>query len=119
MIGLVILTAILGGLWRRILGGWFKLPRSYIVCAGIVLAWPLGLVLPPLYAIILGVACVAFWTPGHDMTNDKAMWLRYGPFAVGWIVARHLKITPWTEVGEIVAGSLFWGSLAALCWLGA
>ncbi|CAB4176678.1 hypothetical protein UFOVP1672_32 [uncultured Caudovirales phage] len=112
----VIASAIAGGVWRRILGGWLGMRRSYVVASGSLLTWPLWFVLPPLPALLASVACVAFWTPGHEMTNDKAMWLRYGPFAVGWIVARHLKITPWTEVGEIVAGSLFWGSLAALCW---
>jgi len=116
MIALVIATAIIGGVWRRILGGWFALRRPYIVPAGILLTWPLWLILPPLYAILLGAVCVAFWTPGHDMTNDKAMWLRYGPFAVGWIVARHLNVPRWTEVGEVTAGALFWGALAALCW---
>jgi hypothetical protein len=48
------------------------------------------------------------------MTNDRAMWLRYGPFAVGWIVARHLGVVSWTVVGELVAGFLFWGAVAAI-----
>jgi hypothetical protein len=66
------------------------------------------------FALAASALCLLFWAPGHDMTNDRAMWLRYGPFAVGWIVARHLGVVPWTVVGELVAGFLFWGAVAAI-----
>ena len=116
MIALAILgTALAGGLWRRWLGGWGNHSRSMIFACGAILTWPLWFVLPPLYAVIGGGLCLLFWAPGHQMTDDKAMWLRYGPFAVGWIVARHLKVVPWTVVGELVAGFLFWGTVTALC----
>ena len=116
MIALAIFAnAIAGGIWRRVLGGWGGYRRSFIFACGVLLTWPLWLVLPPLYAVIGGGLCLLFWAPGHQMEDDKKMLLRYGPFAVGWIVARHLKIVPWTVVGELVAGFLFWGTVTALC----
>ena len=113
MVASILATAILGALWRRVLGGWGGLRRSWIFVAGLPLAWPLFMILPPFPALILASACLAFWAPGHEMTDDRKMLLRYGPFAVGWIVARHLKLTDWTSVGELTAGFLFWGALAA------
>ena len=131
----ILITALAGALWRRLLGRWdwpmlwacntflwgpgdngeHAPRRSYIMATGALLTWPLWLVLPPLYAVIGGGLCLLFWAPGHQMEDDKKMLLRYGPFAVGWIVARHLKIVPWTVVGELVAGFLFWGTVTALC----
>lgn len=113
----ILANAIAGGIWRRVLGGWGGYRRSFIFVCGAVLTWPLWLVLPPSYAIICGTLCLLFWAPGHQMTDDRAMWLRYGPFAVGWIVARHLGVVSWTVVGELVAGFLFWGTVAAISLL--
>jgi hypothetical protein len=110
----VLVSAVTGGIWRRVLGGWGGYRRSFIFVCGALLTWPLWLVLPPLYAVVAGGLCLLFWAPGHQMEDDRAMWLRYGPFAVGWIAARHLKIVAWTVVGELVAGFLFWGTVTAI-----
>ena len=115
MIALAILAnAIAGALWRRVLGGWGNYRRSFIFACGALLTWPLWLVLPWFIALPVSALCLLFWAPGHQMTDDRAMRLRYGPFAVGWIVARHLGVVPWTVVGELAAGFLFWGTVAAI-----
>jgi len=132
----IVVNALLTAVWRRLLGGWtwplawavntplwglddkgeHRPRRSLLMAIGVLQTWPLWLVLPALPALLASAAVMVFWSLGHEMTNDRAMWLRYGPFAVGWIAARHLGVTAWTETGELTAGALV-GAVIALALL--
>lgn len=109
-------SAVAGAVWRRVLGGWNHFYRPYVVTSGLLLTWPLFQVLPPLWAVAGGFACVGFWTISHRVDHDLKTLLRYGPFGLGWIVARHLRVRPWTIYGELFAGGSFWGTLTGVCW---
>lgn len=123
---LVILFAVLGGLWRRALGGWLGLPRWSVVaasplCAILVLAWH-----GPWTFVLVAAASVLYWTPGHDFSDNLALWRRYGPVGLAWTMCRALwpsswkipgMVTGWTEAAEIAAGFLFYGAVNGVALL--
>lgn len=122
MIAAIVSNAILGAIWRRWLGTASTGPRSVKFLVGALLTWPLWLVLPPLYAVIGGALCLLFWADGHEV-DKPSVWLRYGPFALPYVLAR--KYWPdnwkhgrwldgWMAAGEYGIGFLFWGSVALL-----
>ena len=126
MIALAVIlgNAIAGGIWRRVLGGWLSLRRSYIVAAGALLTWPLWMALPPLYALLGSGLCILFFVMGHQFDSTPALLKRYGPFGIGWIGAKYLHdknvagFECWSCWGEVVCGGLFWGAIAALTLIG-
>ena len=72
----VLANAIVGGIWRRVLGGGGGYRRSFIFACGVLLTWPLWLVLPWFFALPASALCLLFLAPGHDMTNVRAIGLR-------------------------------------------
>lgn len=134
---LIVLWAVLGGLWRRILGGWTGLPRSICYAMMAPLTLPIWLALPwgiwwPYCAMsvvpITGL-CLLFFVvslyPGGKFTDDRDVMLKYGPFGLGYVLAHRLWRDEWNtgglidgsnSVGEILLGASFWGSVGVL-WL--
>lgn len=104
------LFAILGGLWRRVMGGMFSLPRWAVMAASPVLVLPWLSVGPWWFLCVAGLSAL-FWTPGHDFSNDRALLLRYGPFGLAWIACRkwwRWRFMGWTEAAEVLAGFSFY-----------
>ena len=132
-----LLWAILGGLWRRMFGGWTGLPRS--ICYGLMfpLTLPIWMTLPwgvmwP-YCVIIGLTvtslCLLFFVvslyPGGKFTDDRDVILKYGPFGIGYVLAHRFWRDEWNRggfvdgsnaVGEILLGASFWGCVGLL-WL--
>lgn len=137
VIALILTWAILGGLWRRVLGGWSCLPRSVCYALMAPLTLPIWLALPwgiwwP-YCLMVGLAatgaCLMFFVvsfyPGGKFVDDRDVLLKYGPFGLGYVWAhRHWRdewnlggfIDGGNAVGEILLGASFWGC-AGLLWL--
>lgn len=134
---LIALWTVLGGLWRRVLGGYTGLPRSicYALMAPLTLpiwlAAPWGIWWP--YAVMIGVSrtalCLLFFVvsfyPGGKFTDDRDVLLKYGPFGLGYVWAHRYWRDEWNRgdfidgsnaVGEILLGASFWGSVGLL-WL--
>jgi hypothetical protein len=134
---LIVLWVVLGGLWRRVLGGYTGLPRSICYALMAPLTLPIWLALPwgiwwP-YAVMIGVSCTAAcllffvvsFYPGGKFTDDRDVMLKYGPFGLGYILAHRFWRDEWNSgdfidgsnaVGEILLGASFWGSVGVL-WL--
>jgi hypothetical protein len=133
---LILLWAVLGGMWRRVFGGWTGLPRS--ICYGLMapltlpiwLSYPWGPYWPYclLAGVCLTVACLLFFVvslaPGPSFTNARCF-LKYGPFGAGYWLARLYWTPTWLvggfidgpmAVGEIFLGASFWGCVGLL-WL--
>lgn len=134
---LIAIWAVLGGLWRRILGGWTGLPRSICYALMALLTLPIWLALPwgiwwpycALAALVVTAACLLFFAvslyPGGKFTDDRAVLLKYGPFGLGYVWAHRYWRDEWNRggfidgsnaVGEILLGASFWGSVGIL-WL--
>ena len=138
MLSLVILWVILGGLWRRMFGGWTGLPRSICYALMVPLTLPVWFFLPwstawwP-YSIGVGLlataACLVFFVvslyPGGKFTDDRDVLLKYGPFGLGYVWAHRFWRDEWNtgsfldgsnSAGEIFLGASFWGCVGLL-WL--
>lgn len=135
---MTILWAVLGGLWRRVFGGWSGLPRSICYVLMLPLTLPIWLSLPwgaywP-YSVIAGVCFTAlillFFVvslyPDGKFTDDRDVLLKYGPFGIGYVLAHRFWRNEWNRggfidgsnaVGEIFLGASFWGCVGFL-WLG-
>jgi hypothetical protein len=125
----IIANAVAGSVWRRILGGYLGLRRSYIVAAGCLLAWPLWLALPWPYAMAGTAALMVYWTMGHHV-ESRWTWLRYlGLPAVGYMLIMPRWRAEWVwrgphagawfidggmAVGELWAGAVVWCAVAAV-----
>ena len=137
---LIILWAVLGGLWRRVFGGWSGLPRSicYALMAPLTLPiWLMGnwsgSTLNAAFAVggsvLLSVACLMFFVvsfyPGGKFVDDRDVMLKYGPFGIGYVLAHRFWRDEWNtgsfldgsnSVGEILLGASFWGCIGLL-WI--
>jgi hypothetical protein len=109
----ILANAILGGIWRRILGGWFSLRRSYIVAAGVLLTWPVWLVLPWFWAAPTTGAIMLFWTMGHRFDKWTII-LRYPLVGVIYPITEKLWPTRYTEISEFFIGGAVWGAVATV-----
>lgn len=116
----VIATALLGAFWRRWLGLGGSGPRWLKFALALPLTWPLFVVMPLGFAIEHAALALLFFAPGHTV-DDESVWMRYGPFAVAYVLARKFWPDNWTygrwvdgwmAVGEFGIGFLFFGSLA-------
>lgn len=117
MITLVIIAnAILGGIWRRVLGGWLKQRRSYVMASGALLAWPFWFVLPWWGAILATGACLVFWSEGHRFDKWTII-LRYPLIGAIYPIAKRLWPTGYTSISEVVIGAAFWGAVATVLFI--
>jgi hypothetical protein len=141
---LIILMAIVGAAWRHTMGGWNgplnwarntflwgpddkgvpQPRRSFIMAAGWLLSWPLFITTFPAILAVIGVVLIdLFWRFGHDVNSPK-IWLRYGPFALPWVLAKKWWgdkperkgdfLNNWMGVGEAGAGAMFYATLTAV-----
>ncbi|MCR4341865.1 MAG: hypothetical protein NUW01_18470 [Gemmatimonadaceae bacterium] len=122
VLSLTLLEAVLGAMAVRWRGSgdshrWLKLPVMAL------LAWPLFLVMPWHWALAGAGLCVLFFVKGHK-ARTWTVWLRYGPFAFGYVLAKRYLPEPWRlndyidgwmAVGELTLGGSFWGSLTLVC----
>jgi hypothetical protein len=106
-----LLWGVLGGLWRRIFGGWLSLPRGSVCYPlSIPLSAPLGILfwqlLPWYFAIpaflaaaglVLLFFIVSFYPKGK-FTDDRDVMLRYGPFGYGYVLAHKYWKDEWNEL---------------------
>ncbi len=133
---LVILWAILGGLWRRMFGGWTGLPRSVCYALMVPLTLPFwllperhGLLIDSALGLVFTVGALLFFVgslyPGGKFTDDRDVLLKYGPFGLGYVLAHRFWRDEWNRggfidgsnaVGEIFLGASFWGCVGLL-WL--
>lgn len=134
---LIALWAVLGGLWRRVFGGYTGLPRSICYALMAPLTLPIWLALPwgiwwpycAMSAVPITGLCLLFFVvslyPGGKFTDDRDVLLKYGPFGLGYVWAHRYWRDEWNRggfidgsnaVGEILLGSSFWGSVGLL-WL--
>lgn len=134
---LILLWAILGGLWRRILGGWLGLPRSICYALSAPLALPIWMAMPwdhmwpyqALGAVVATVAVLMFFVvslyPGGRFDSAREVLLKYGPFGIGYVAARRWWpdrwraggfIDGWSSVGEVFLGASFYACIGLL-WL--
>lgn len=116
MIEAVILYAVAGGIWRRVLGGWFSLRRSYIVAAGALLGWPFWIAFPPLPALAATVAMLVFFTMGHRFDKWTIV-LRYPLIGAIYPISRFFWASRYTEISEVVIGAAFWGAVATVLFI--
>lgn len=133
---LIVLWAVIGGLWRRVFGGWSGLPRSICYALMVPLTVPIWMVMPwgvwwpyCLMSVLAAIsACMLFFVvslaPGPSFTNARCF-LKYGPFGAGYWLARLYWPATWTwggfidgpmAVGELFLGASFWGCVGLL-WL--
>lgn len=132
---LILLWAILGGLWRRVFGGWTGLPRS--ICYALMAPLTLPIWMPPerwgfwpdlALGVVFTAVCLLFFVvslaPGPSFTNARCF-LKYGPFGAGYWLARLYWPPTWLvggfidgpmAVGELFLGASFWGCVGLL-WL--
>ena len=135
---LMALWTALGGLWRRIFGGWTGASRVSCYAAMVPLMMPghmliirQGWALPwAVLAILAATAlCLLFFVaslyPGGKFTDDRDVMLKYGPFGIGYVLAHRFWRDEWNRggfidgsnaVGEIFLGASFWGCVGIL-WL--
>jgi len=110
---LVIAWAVLGGLWRLLLGGWLGLPRWACVASYALLVAPGWFLLPWQAALAAHAFAALYWLPGHLWTDLWEMVKRYG-LVIGslwyliatsdWIRARGWQPT---VVAEFTAGFVY------------
>lgn len=120
----ILANIILGALWRRHWGGWERDHKRWgVVLEGIPLTWPFWLVLPWWGAAIASALAITFFAPSQR-TDTNAVFLRYGPFGLGyWLAYRYWPETwtlgdfedGWMSVGALFLGGTFWGTVAAVC----
>lgn len=117
----ILLTAVLGALWRRWLGGWGADSRSLIMACGLFLTWPLWLVLPWYWAAPAAALCLLFWAKGHRFDKWTIV-LRYPVIGAAYPISRWIfgetwagrePYAGWTAVAELAIGFLFWGAVAS------
>jgi hypothetical protein len=121
---IIIAYAIVGGLWRRVLGGWLNWNRAVAVIFGSVFALPFVLVLPHwAWLIPLEGAILAYWTIGHKWDHVLPMLKRYGPIGLWWRGAILWWPEKWNKppfidgpvaVAEIGAGATFFGIIGGI-----
>lgn len=116
MIEAVALYAAAGGIWRRILGGWFGLRRSFVMACGALLAWPFWFVLPWWGAILATGAMLLFFAMGHRFDKWTII-LRYPLVGVIYPIARFFWASRYTEISEVVIGAAFWGAVATVLFI--
>jgi hypothetical protein len=116
IIAAIIANAILGGIWRRVLGGWFGLRRSYIVAAGFLLTWPFWLALDWYWSAAGSGGMMLFWTMGHRFDSPWIM-LRYPVVGAIYPISRLLWASRYTEISEVVIGAFFWGLVTFLVFV--
>jgi hypothetical protein len=134
---LILLWAAIGGMWRRMFGGWLGLPRSVCYAMSVPLALPIWLAMPwnhmwpyqALGAMAATVAALLFFVvsfyPGGRFDVTRDVLLKYGPFGLGYVWAKRY-IPPewhknsfldgWASVGEIFLGASFYACVGLL-WL--
>lgn len=113
MLFLLLSNAVAGGVWRRVLGGWLNLRRSYIVAAGVLLSWPLYLVFPWYWAL-LGTGLLAlFWTNGHRFDKWTIV-LRYPIVGGIYLIGKKYWPERYTEVAEVVIGTAVYLAIGVL-----
>jgi hypothetical protein len=117
IVAAIIANAILGGIWRRVLGGWFGLRRSYIVAAGALLCWPFWVAFPPLPALAATVAMLVFFTMGHRFDKPWTICLRYPLAGAIYPLGKRFWPTHYTSVAEIVIGAFYWAVVASVLFL--
>lgn len=110
---LVLLYAALGGLWRRIFGGWHNniFPKLLMKIASPLLVLPVWHVAGFwVFAVVAGLSLL-FWVYDHDIGSNKALWKRYGPIALCWILCRRYwkwSRPGWSEAAEVFAGFFYY-----------
>lgn len=111
-----LLNAILGGLWRRWLGGWGNGRRTLIMACGFLLTWPLWLNLPWLWAAAISAGIMLFWAMGHRFDLWTIV-LRYPLFGAAYPILNRLGVRDWTAWAEVIVGAGIWGTLTAGAFL--
>jgi hypothetical protein len=105
---LLLMWAFLGGLWRRVFGGFLSQKRilTYVYMAPLTI--PLTLLYPieewywrllvgiATYAVVLLFFVVSIY-PGGKFTDDRDVMLKYGPFGIGYILAHKYWKDEWNE----------------------
>jgi hypothetical protein len=117
MIATIALYAIIGGIWRRILGGWFALRRSYIVAFGAMMTAPAWLLLPWWEAAILVGILALFFLMGHRFDRGSIIF-RYPLIGAIYRVGERYWPKHYTAVAEVVIGAVGWATFAAWCFRG-
>jgi hypothetical protein len=121
----VLLTALLGSVWRRWLGSANTGPRSLKFIAALPLCWPALALFQNWWAVLAVGLLLLFWAPGHTV-DAPSVWLRYGPFALPyWLSRKYWKaewnsgrfLDGWMPVGEFGIGFMYWGFWALLAGL--
>lgn len=121
LIAACILNAAAGALWRRWLGSgpalgprWLKFFAMPVLPLFFLFPWP--------HAIAVSALVALFFAMGHKVDSSR-VWLRYGPFALGYVLARRYwpaglvylpLIDGWMAVGELFLGGAFFGLLPLL-----
>lgn len=131
----ILLWAVLGGLWRREFGRCVILGKTALKLLALPLCAPVGLLFPLYlwpYAVLavlgLWLALLAFITmsmyPGGRFSDDREVMLKYGPFALGYVLAHRFWRDEWNTdylngadpVGECFLGASVFGCAGAV-WL--
>lgn len=124
---IILLSIVLGALWRRWLGLANTGPRAIKIAAGIMLMWPLVIAFwgQPWFYLAPGIllayaAAVLFFVWKVDSAKP---WPRYLVFGLGYVLAYRYWRDDWnrppfidgtTAIGELTLGGTFWGSVALL-----
>lgn len=74
---MIYLSVILGGIWRRLLGGLCSLRRSLVFCMLPVTCIPVWLQHGPKTFIVVSILLAIYWSFGHEWTSLPKLILRY------------------------------------------
>jgi hypothetical protein len=115
---IIALYIVLGGLWRRIFGGWLHWKRYITISLNILATAPIWLLVPWWAALIAHGLNIAYWIKGHEWDHIRPMLLRYGPVGLYWRACILWWPEKWrlggfidgpTAVAEVLAGATVWG----------
>ena len=117
MITLVLMTALLGGVWRRWYGMNNSTARWQEILLAMPLTWSLWYAMPWPWAAGFAALCIVFFLPGHTV-DSKTIYFRYPIVGAVYPMCKrywpsHWISPPWIDgpyaVAEFLLGSLFWG----------
>ncbi|RAU21071.1 hypothetical protein CU669_15045 [Paramagnetospirillum kuznetsovii] len=133
----IAMWAVMGGLWRRMDGGWLGLPKSICIALGGVMAsppiylaflsvfgwWPEAAAMTIMIVILIMLFFIASLHPGPSFTNME-VFKKYAIFGLGYWLARLWWPDSWRvggfidgpyAIGEIFLGASTYAALMAAC----
>jgi len=107
---MIVLWAVLGGLWRIVLGGLFGLPRWACVASYALILAPAWFLADWRFVLFAHAFAALYWLPGHHWDSLWSMVKRYGPvIGTVWYWFANKLPDSWhpTRIAEFTASFLY------------